>query len=146
MTFNQEKKVGVLLEQTTRIAKLSFIKVFKKMGVKITPEQWAILEILYYENGLSQTELGEKAFKNKPTISRIIDNTCEKKLTRRRPFAGDRRKFQITLTAKGKKLVEKCAPKINELRGLSWKGLSNNDYKQFQRIISQLFGNFDSYK
>ena len=144
--FSANKKIGVLLDQANRITKLAFIKLFKNLKVDITPEQWVILDTLYVEDGLSQTELGEKAFKNKPTISRIIDNTSDKKYTKRKTNEGDRRKFRIHLTAKGRKLVEKCIPEVNKLRDHSWKGLTNNDYITFQRITQQLFNNFDEYK
>lgn len=146
MGQKKEKKVGVLLEQATRVTKLTFIKAFKKVGADITPEQWAILDCLYHESGLTQTELGERVYKNKPTISRIIDITCEKKYTKRKKFIGDRRKFQIFLTAKGKKLVEKCTPEVKKVRVRSWNGLSNEDYDTFCNITKQLFKNFEGYE
>lgn len=146
MVTTTEKKVGILLEQANRISKLTFIRVFKKLRVDITPEQWVILDALYSENGLSQTELGHIAYKNKPTISRIIDNTCQKNYTKRKNNPGDRRKFSIHLTAKGKKLVEKCNPEINKLRNYSWNGLSQEDYTHFTRITQQLFENFNEYE
>ena len=146
MVTTSEKKVGILLEQANRISKLTFIRVFKKLEVDITPEQWVILDALYSENGLTQTQLGDIAYKNKPTISRIIDNTCLKKYTKRKIYAGDKRKFSIHLTAKGKKLVEKCTPEINKLRDYSWNGLSNQDYMQFKRITERIFENFNDYK
>ena len=146
MVIFEEKRIGVLLEQANRITKLSFIKVFKKLGVDITPEQWVILDTLYKQDALSQTELGEIAYKNKPTISRIIDLTSRKKLTKRKACTHDRRKYRIQLTAKGRKVVEKCSPEINKLRDFSWKGLTNKDYAEFQRITSQLFENFNEYK
>jgi len=142
----QEKKVGILLERSTRITKLTFLKAFKKIGADITPEQWVVLDSLYHENGQTQTELCKKAYKNKPTISRIIDITCEKNYTKRKNFDGDRRKFKIFLTAKGTKLVEKCTPEIQALRKLSWKGMTNKDYEIFCRITDQLFENLSSFK
>ena len=141
-----KKKIGILLERSTRITKLSFIKAFKKLGADITPEQWVVLDCLSQENGQTQTELCEKAYKNKPTVSRIIDITCNKKLTQRKAFAGDKRKSKIFLTAKGKKLVEKCSPEIDRLRELSWKGLTGKDYDQFCNITEQIFDNLSKYK
>ena len=141
-----EKKIGVLLERSTRITKLTFIKAFKKIGADITPEQWVVLDNLYHQNGQTQTELCEKAYKNKPTISRIIDITCDKKYTARKSFDGDRRKSKIFLTAKGKKLVEKCSTEVKTLRKLSWKGLTKQDYETFCKITDKLFDNFSTYK
>lgn len=79
-------------------------------------------------------------------MSRIIDLTCDKKFTVRKNFDGDRRKSKIFLTAKGKKLVEKCTPEVKKLRDLSWKNLSNEDFEIFCKITDQLFDNLSSYK
>jgi len=141
-----EKKVGILLERSTRITKLTFIKAFKKIGADITPEQWVVLDNLYRQNGQTLTELCEKSYKNKPTMSRIIDLTCLNKYTVRKSFDGDRRKVKISLTAKGKKLVEKCIPEVKKLRDLSWKKLSKKDFEVFCKITDQLFENLSSYK
>lgn len=146
MTQKHEKKIGLLLERSTRITKLTFIKAFKNIGADITPEQWVVLDNLYRHNGQTLTELCEKAYKNKPTMSRIIDLTCDKKFTVRKNFDGDRRKSKIFLTAKGKKLVEKCTPEVKKLRDLSWKNLSNEDFEIFCKITDQLFDNLSSYK
>jgi len=146
LTKKHEKKVGVLLERSTRVTKLTFIKAFKKIGADITPEQWVVLDSLYRQNGETLTELCEKAYKNKPTMSRIIDLTCLKKYTIRKSFNGDRRKTKIFLTAKGKKLVEKCIPEVKKLRDLSWRKLSKKDFETFCKITDQLFENMTSYK
>jgi len=142
----KENKIGILLERSTRITKLTFIKAFKKIGADITPEQWVVLDNLYLQKGQTLTELCEKAYKNKPTMSRIIDLTCIKKYTVRKSFDGDRRKIKIFLTAKGKKLVEKCIPEVEKLRALSWDKLSKKDFEVFCKITDQLFDNLSSYK
>jgi len=142
----QEKKIGILLERSTRITKLTFIKAFKKIGADVTPEQWVVLDNLYQQNGQTQTELCEKAYKNKPTISRIIDITCQKKLTTRKSFSGDRRKSKVFLTPKGKKLVQKCSMEVKKLRELSWKGLTKKDFDTLSKISAQLFENLSSYE
>ncbi len=79
-------------------------------------------------------------------MSRIIDLTCQKKYTVRKNFDGDRRKFKISLTTKGKKLVEKCIPEVEKLRDLSWEKLNKKDFDVFCKITDQLFDNLSSYK
>lgn len=141
----KDKKVGFILESNTRIAKLSFIKVFKKLKVDLTPEQWVILDNLSQEDGLTQTALAKKSFKNTPTISRIIDVLEKKNLIIRKADADDRRKQKVYLTTSGKNLVKKCAKEISSLRKLSWEGLSDEDYDEFLRITEKIFENFQRY-
>jgi len=145
MSKHSDKKIGFLLERTTRIAKLSFSKAFKKLGVDITPEQWIVLDKLDINKEMSQKAIGNESFKNAPTISRIIDNLVKKGFVSRVSEENDRRKTAISLTPNGKGLVDKCRKEVDDLRDLSWNKLTDQDYKQFNRIIDQIFENFESF-
>jgi len=145
MTKRNAKKIGFLLERTTRIAKLSFTKAFKKLEVDITPEQWIVLDKLDTNGEMSQKEIGNESFKNAPTISRIIDNLVRKDYVNRVSEENDRRKTVISLTPKGKKLVDECKKEVDALRDLSWQKLSDQDYAEFNRIVDQIFFNFEDY-
>jgi DNA-binding MarR family transcriptional regulator len=137
----EKNKIGYYLERTTRVVKLNFHQAFKNEGLNLTPEQWVVMDLLYACNGLSQSDLAEQSYKDAPSISRIIDTLSKKNYVQRRPAAGDRRKFEIFLTADGYKTVEHLRPIVNELRNRSWENLSKEDYDQFLRIINQVFEN-----
>lgn len=140
------KKFGFLLERTFRITKLSFIKVFNKLQVDITPDQWVLLDTLNNMGELSQKEISEQSFKDAATISRIIDKLEKKSLVTRKSEQKDRRKTTIKLTEKGQETVEICQQEIDRLRRHSWQNLTEEDYENFQRIMNQVFHNFDSYQ
>lgn len=137
-------KVGHLLERTTRKVKLSFIQLFKDLGVDLTPEQWVIIDTLYTRDGLTQTQLADDGFKNAPTISRIIDGLVKKNLVFRKADQKDKRKSFIHITKEGKALVQLCLGPINELRDLSWQGLSADDYQILRDILDKVFDNLSN--
>ena len=141
----QDKKVGFLLERTTRIIKLCFTKAFKNLDVDITPEQWVILDTLFLEGNQSQVDLAAMIFKNTPTVSRIIDILVQKGYVTRELSEKDRRKTIISITEIGKKLVKSCYNEVNQLRTLTWEHLSDEDYEDFKRIMTQVFKNLKSY-
>ncbi|MEQ8239241.1 MAG: MarR family transcriptional regulator [Cyclobacteriaceae bacterium] len=136
-----DKKVGFLLERSFRVTKLSFIQVFKELDVDITPDQWVIIDALYHEGQLTQKELTEKSFKDAPTVSRIIEKMAAKNYVKKVAGKVDRRQTFIQITASGSQLVEKCQPKIEQLRAKSWESLSEQDYEDFRRIMNRLFLN-----
>ncbi|MEE9439699.1 MAG: MarR family transcriptional regulator [Saprospiraceae bacterium] len=136
------KRIGFLLERTTRIAKLSFSRAFAALKLDITPEQWILIDHLSENGEMSQKELGDNTFKNAPTISRIIDNLVKKGLVSRVAGVKDRRKTSISLTAQGIKLVYDSKKDIENLRNHSWENLSEHDYQDFVRILDQIFNNF----
>ena len=143
---NDPKKFGFLLERTFRITKLSFIKVFNKLGADITPDQWVLLDTLNNKGPLSQKEISALSFKDAATISRIIDKLVAKNLVSKVSGLVDKRKTTIKLTTEGKNLVDRCQSEIDELRKQSWQNLNEEDYENFQRIMNQVFANFKAYK
>ena len=145
MKEHKNKRIGFLLERTTRIAKLSFTKAFKNLKVDITPEQWIVLDILNNQGSMSQKDIGNASFKNAPTISRIIDNLVKKGFVDRVGEEGDRRKTSISLTEEGLALVTKCQAEVDSLRNRSWDKLSDKDYTEFRRILDKIFENFEGY-
>ena len=134
---------GTLIDRTMRIIKLSYLKGFKEVGLDLTPEQWVMIDTLYSNNGISQTELANGSFKNAPTVSRIIDLLCKKGLTERQRFDNDRRRYKIFLTPKGKATFKKAHPVVKRLRKQGWKDLTEEDYGNFVRIIETVFKNFE---
>lgn len=140
------KKFGFLLERTFRITKLSFIKVFNKLNIDITPDQWVLLDTLNSEGELSQKQISGLSFKDAATISRIIDKLEKKGFVTRTSEQRDRRKTTISLTSQGQDIIRICQNEIDKLRKHSWQHLTEEDYEKFQRIMNQVFSNFDSYE
>ena len=145
MSDNKDKRIGFLLERTTRLAKLSFTKAFKDLGVDITPEQWIVLDILNNNGSLSQKDIGKRSYKNAPTISRIIDNLVNKNLVSRVIHKVDRRKASIQLTDAGHQVIAQCQEEVDKIRTLSWDGLDDDDYDTFRSLLDKIFDNFESY-
>lgn len=137
------KNFGARIDRTLKIIKANYQKAFKEVGVNITTEQWVLMDTLYKDDGISQNDLANGSFKNAPTVSRIIDLLCKKGLTERQRFKNDRRRYRIFLTDLGRATYERALPKVIELRKQGWEGLDEEDYKDFSRIMDQIFKNFE---
>ena len=79
---------------------------FRKMNIDITPEQWTVLYYLWSKDGVTQQELCNTTFKDKPSMTRLIDNLEKQGLVTRSSDARDRRINIIRLTEKGSGLEE----------------------------------------
>jgi len=139
---HKEKNFGATMDRTLRLIKLRYLQTFREADVDITPEQWVIIDTLFKNNGISQTELANGSFKNAPTVSRIIDLLCKKGWTERQRFENDRRRYKIFLTPAGLAIYNKLLPKVIKLRKLGWQNLSEQDYQNYVRIMNQIFENF----
>jgi len=134
---------GFIIERTSKRMRQSFKGVLKNIEAGITIDQWAVLYELKKTNGLSQYELASRTFKDAPTVTRIIDKLCDKKLTSRLPDSEDRRRFNIHLTDAGKTKIDEVIPVARAFRKKVWKGL---DEETVQFLIKTLNNVFDNLK
>src|SRR4249919_2076319 len=81
-------------------------KNFKQAGVEITIEQWSVLYHLWKEDGKSQQELCNATFRDKPSITRLVDNLEKLQLVKRVASETDRRINLIYATKYSQKLQE----------------------------------------
>jgi DNA-binding MarR family transcriptional regulator len=81
-------------------------KKFNTAGLNITIEQWSVLCHLWKEDGRSQQELCNGTFRDKPSITRLVDNLEKLNLVKRVATESDRRINLIYLTKQGQKLQE----------------------------------------
>ncbi|MCX8019675.1 MAG: MarR family transcriptional regulator [Chitinophagaceae bacterium] len=81
-------------------------KKFNDAGLNLTIEQWSVLYHLWKKDGISQQELCNASFRDKPSITRLVDNLEKQNLVRRVPSERDRRINLIFLTKQAQKLQE----------------------------------------
>lgn len=89
-------------------------KKFNSAGLNITIEQWSVLYHLWKEHGLSQQQLCHATFRDKPSITRLVDNLEKLSLVKRVPSESDRRINFIYLTRQGQKLEEETIRMADE--------------------------------
>ena len=88
-------------------------KNFRQAGLEITIEQWSVLYHLWKNDGLSQQDLCNATFRDKPSITRLVDNLEKLKLVKRVASKNDRRINQVFLTEQGRKLEEETMTVAN---------------------------------
>ncbi len=81
-------------------------KKFNAAGLNITIEQWSVLYHLWKQEGISQQELCNATFRDKPSITRLVDNLEKANLVKRVASENDRRINLIFLTKQALKLQE----------------------------------------
>jgi DNA-binding MarR family transcriptional regulator len=89
-------------------------KKFNQAGLNLTIEQWSVLYHLWKEDGISQQELCNSTFRDKPSITRLVDNLEKLNLVKRSPSRNDRRMNMILLTEEARKLQEQSMELANQ--------------------------------
>jgi len=102
--FNLENTLGYLINRCAILLKQELTHRFNQAGYDITPEEWAILNRLWEQDGMSQNELAERTVKDKTTITRFLIQMEKKKLITRPASKIDGRSKNVFLTPNGQNL------------------------------------------
>lgn len=114
---------------------------FRQYNVDITPEQWTVLLYLWEKDGVTQQELCNATFKDKPSMTRLIDNMEKANLVVRIASKTDRRTNLVHLTKTGKDLEEKSRYIANKTLKEALKGLSIEELSISQEVLRKVFSN-----
>ena len=144
MPNNQFKK-GELYSFITGIASTALSRRlqrnFKQADIEITIEQWSVVYHLWKEDAISQQELCLRSFRDKPSITRLVDNLEKLKLVKRAASKNDRRINLITLTEAGKNLQENTMNIANQTLNEALDGVSNADIEMCKAVLQKVYDN-----
>jgi homoprotocatechuate degradation regulator HpaR len=76
----------------------------------ISEQQWRILRALTSDGPMRATALAEHTLLSSPSLSRLLKGLAARKLIRRATSAEDLRAARISITDKGRRLVDEIAP------------------------------------
>jgi DNA-binding MarR family transcriptional regulator len=99
---------------------------------------WFALRMLWDEDGMTQRELGERVGINGPTMVIAINSMERADLVKRVQNRADRRKINIFLTERGRKLKRKLWPMAAEVLALGLSGLSRNQVYSLNKMLLQI--------
>ena len=119
-------------------------KNFKQSGIEITIEQWSVLYHLWKEDGLSQQQLCEATFRDKPSITRLVDNLEKSKLVKRVPSKEDRRINLIYLTKEAASLQDKTMAVANQTLNEALAGVENKDIDMAKIVLQKVYDNLSA--
>lgn len=114
---------------------------FRQNGLEITPEQWTVLIFLWEKDGVTQQELCNATFKDKPSMTRLIDNMERQHLVVRISDKRDRRTNIIHLTKDGKELEMKARVIANQTLIEALHGISTEELSISQEVLRKIFFN-----
>ncbi len=142
---NNHFKKGELYSFITGMASTALarrlLKNFKQSGIDITIEQWSILYHLWKEDALSQQELSIRSFRDKPSITRLLDNLEKLKLVKRVPSKNDRRINLIMLTEAGKNLQLQTINLADQTLNEALVGVANADIETCKTVLQNVYDN-----
>jgi DNA-binding MarR family transcriptional regulator len=118
-------------------------KHFRQAGLEITIEQWSILYHLWLEDCLSQQELCNRTFRDKPSITRLVDNLEKQKLVKRLASKTDRRINLVCLTDAAKNLQSVTIDLANQTMDEALAGVMKDEIETVKKVLHQVYENLN---
>ncbi len=142
--FAPSDSAGYLVRDAHRAFQHMLEKRIAPYGV--TRGQWYFLRVLWTKDGVSQRELSESVGMMEPTTVIALQSMEKAGLVRRERSAEDKRKAQVWLTPKAKKLKGRLLPVARHITMQAREGVTQAEFELFRDVIRRMTGNLDKLK
>lgn len=128
----------LLMNSTLRQMNNKLARDIDSEGKDITVEQLSLLIALWKKEGISQQDLGEFVDKDRPSVTRLLDNMEKNSLVVRITSDLDRRVRLIYLTKKGKDLQAKLVKVAEAAIKKSIKNIDDESISSFVTVAETI--------
>ena len=135
LSIDNEMLFALLSGKLSSAINRKLYRSFRKINIDITPEQWTVLYYLWSKDGVTQQELCNATFKDKPSMTRLIDNLEKQTLVTRSADKNDRRINIINLTEKGRQPIVATTMKA------ALNGLNEEEIETARILLNKVFNN-----
>jgi DNA-binding MarR family transcriptional regulator len=114
---------------------------FEEEGLFVSAEEWAILLILWSKGEQTPSALADMTFRDRTTITRLIDQMVKKQFVVREHDEKDRRRVLIKASEKGYALKDELIPIAKSMIDTATSGISPQDIETTVKTLSQMTNN-----
>jgi DNA-binding MarR family transcriptional regulator len=103
--------------------------------IGLTPALFALLNVIAAREGATQQELGALLGIDRSTMVSLLDRLEDTGLARRQPSPTDRRAKQISITPKGRRLLQRARALISEVEDEVLAGLTATQRRELMTLL-----------
>lgn len=127
--------------ETSRLFHKRVTTIFSERRFNVTVEQFGVLALLWYKEGVKQQDIADGLKRNKTTITRIVENMINRNLIVKVPDQLDKRNKLIYLTQKGKALQKKMVESSGLVYYQTISNITSKDIDKCLVILKQMMKN-----
>ncbi len=144
MQVNEREVFSILTGKISTTINRALLRAFAQEDLNITTEQWTVLSCLWKEDEVTQSHLCDLTRKDKPSMTRLIDNLQRNGIVVRVPHATDRRVNLIHLTQYGSELRVKVTDVVQDVVNKSLENVSENEVAIARTVLNKIITSLDS--
>jgi DNA-binding MarR family transcriptional regulator len=134
-----DRNFGFLVHDVARLMRVAYDRRTRELG--LTRSQWWVLNNLYFNEGITQSELADLLDIEKPTLGRLLDRLEGKGWLERRADPADRRAKRVYLTGNVQSLMRALRHLAADLRAQALDGLDEREREQLLEALRVVKGN-----
>ena len=119
--------IGFVVSQAGYRLSQALARAIASLGSDLKPREFAILNRLHERGELTQIQLAERTYKDKPAITRMLDRLIARGLVRKEPSLADGRAMVVSLTPAGKAMRNAIVPLTVQFLETACAGVSADD-------------------
>jgi len=139
-----EEALGFWVARVYMKSRAEMYRRFKRFGVELTPEQWMVLVRLWQNEGVTQSALAERTFRDLPTMSRILASMEKSGLIERRRDESDARARLVYLSERGRSLRRTLVGEARSMVDELLRGIPAADVATTRRTLKHVLLNLES--
>jgi DNA-binding MarR family transcriptional regulator len=139
--IKSEQTIFYSIEKAIKSYRQFAQKNINEKGFGTTIDQGLIVSIIQGNPGITQQQIAINAFKDVASVTRIIENLVNKKILKRDFHSEDRRRFNLSITPMGLKMLRQMKPVIDSYRKRALKGISDTEIEMLRNILDKITEN-----
>jgi MarR family transcriptional regulator, organic hydroperoxide resistance regulator len=139
--FDMHLIFAIMNGRVSAVINRNLYRNFRAKGYDISPEQWTVLLFLWEKDGVTQQDLCNATYKDKPSMTRLINNMEHRNLVKRVSGKKDKRVNLIYLTQIGKGLELKARAIASMTLKDALKDVTLEEMEISQRVLRKIFNN-----
>jgi DNA-binding MarR family transcriptional regulator len=112
----------------------------KEHGINITFEMLEVMASLWKKDGINQQELADLTFRDKSSMTYLLDNLVKREMVKRVADANDRRNKLVYLTKEGKNLKDQLNPWVAEVYAISSEDVEVKNLQNGLTLLNKMIG------
>jgi MarR family transcriptional regulator, transcriptional regulator for hemolysin len=131
-----------LIEKTNKVVRRYSQERFIEAGMNITVDQWLVLKKINDSERINQIELAGALFKDRASITRILDLLLKKRLVKKEE-GKDKRAYALSLTSNGEKFMNQALSIVKNSRKKGVESLSEKEIELLKTGLQKIINNLE---
>ncbi len=112
------------------------------LNINATYEMARVLMIISKDDHLNQQQIANMTYRNKASLTSLIENMEKRGLVERKESITDRRNKIVSITDSGKAIVDEIQPIFNQMLEELYQDLTDEEMRLMNGVISKMNNKF----